>query len=452
MTHTSDPVHAFLEAASVPRDASHASGTLALAESLLAAHPEVAGSSIYTAAVLGDDVGIRRFLAGDPSLAVQQGGPYDWAPLTYLCFSRYLKFDRTRSDGFVRAATALLDAGADPNSGWFGADHQPAPTLESVLYGAAGIAHHGPLTRLLIERGADPNDDETPYHTPESYDNDALKALVESGKVTEDNLVMMLIRKHDWHDLDGAAYLLAHGADPNHQRRWGFTPLHHAIARDNRIEIITLLLDHGADPLRAQDGRNAVAMAAWRGRGDILTLFRSRGMTLALDGVDRLVAACALDDGAAIDEIRVSDPHLVTDLLSRDGQVLAEFAGNGNTAGVRRLLELGLNPGSVFEAGDGYWEVAPRSTALHVAAWRARPEVVALLIARGAPVDTRDGAGRTPLALAVRACVDSWWRERRTPESVSALLAAGASVDGVQYPSGYDAVDQVLRDHGAKPA
>jgi ankyrin repeat protein len=106
----------------------------------------------------------------------------------------------------------------------------------------------------------------------------------------------------------------------------------------------------------------------------------------------------------------------------------------------------------VFEAGDGYWEVAPRSTALHVAAWRARPEVVALLIARGAPVDTRDGAGRTPLALAVRACVDSWWRERRTPESVSALLAAGASVDGVQYPSGYDAVDQVLRDHGAKPA
>jgi hypothetical protein len=214
MTHTSDPVHAFLEAASVPRDASHASGTLALAESLLAAHPEVAGSSIYTAAVLGDDVGIRRFLAGDPSLAVQQGGPYDWAPLTYLCFSRYLKFDRTRSDGFVRAATALLDAGADPNSGWFGADHQPAPTLESVLYGAAGIAHHGPLTRLLIERGADPNDDETPYHTPESYDNDALKALVESGKVTEDNLVMMLIRKHDWHDLDGVAYLLAHGADP----------------------------------------------------------------------------------------------------------------------------------------------------------------------------------------------------------------------------------------------
>ena len=58
-----------------------------------------------------------------------------------------------------------------------------------MLYGAAGIAHHAPLTRLLLERGADPNDDETPYHTPESYDNDALKVLVESGRLTDDNLV-----------------------------------------------------------------------------------------------------------------------------------------------------------------------------------------------------------------------------------------------------------------------
>lgn len=452
MTHTAEQVHEFLRAATAPREGGHASGTLERADAMLAAFPAMAGNDIYAAAVLGDDQSVRRFLAANPRLAREKGGPYDWDPLTWLAFSRYLKLDRTRSDGFVRAATALLDAGADPNSGWFEPDHQPKPAFESVLYGAAGIAHHGPLTRLLIERGADPNDDETPYHTPESYDNDALKALVESGKLTADNLVTMLIRKHDWHDFDGAAYLLAHGADPNHQRIWGLTSLHHAIARDNRIEIITLLLDHGADPLREQDGRSAVAMAARRGRGDILALFRSRGTPMTLDGVDRLLVACALDDGAAIDEIRAQAPRLVAELLALDGQVLAEFAGNGNTAGVRRLLDLGVNPGAVFEKGDGYWEVPPRSTALHVAAWRARPAVVALLIARGAPVDTPDGAGRTPLALAVRACVDSWWRERRTPESVTALLAAGASVDGIPYPSGYDEVDQLLRNHGVRPA
>jgi ankyrin repeat protein len=450
MTHANDQVDEFLKAASAPREGGHSSGTLERAEALLAAHPELAATDIYTAAVLGDDSAVRRELGVNPGLALARGGPYDWDPLTWLCFSRFLKLDRSRSDGFVRAATALLDAGADPNGGWFEPDHEPEPTFESVLYGAAGIAHHGGLTRLLIERGADPNDDETPYHTPESYDNDALKVLVESGKVTADNLVMMLIRKHDWHDLDGAAYLLAHGADPNQQRRWGFTPLHHAIERDNRIEIITLLMDHGADPLREQEGRTAVAMAARRGRGDILTLFRARGFPADLDGVDRLVAACALNDGPAIDDITANAPHLVRELLALDGRVLAEFAGNGNTEGVRRLLDLGVNAGAVFEAGDGYWEVPPRSTALHVAAWRARPAVVALLIARGAPVDARDGAGRTPLALAVRACVDSWWRERRTPDSVAALLAAGASVTGVGYPSGYDEVDQLLRQHGAR--
>jgi hypothetical protein len=32
-----------------------------------------------------------------------------------------------------------------------------------VLYGAAGVAHHADMTRLLIDRGADPNDEETPY-------------------------------------------------------------------------------------------------------------------------------------------------------------------------------------------------------------------------------------------------------------------------------------------------
>jgi ankyrin repeat protein len=71
------------------------------------------------------------------------------------------------------------------------------------------------------------------------------------------------------------------------------------------------------------------------------------------------------------------------------------------------------------------------------------------LIERGAPVDTRDGMGRTPLMLAVKACVDSYWTERRSPESVAALLGAGATVAGVPFPSGYGAVDELLRARGA---
>jgi ankyrin repeat protein len=108
-----------------------------------------------------------------------------------------------------------------------------------------------------------------------------------------------------------------------------------------------------------------------------------------------------------------------------------------------------VNAGAVFEDGDGYWDVAPGSTALHVAAWRMRHDTVKLLVARGAPVEGRDGKGRTPLAMAVKACVDSYWMERRTTESVASLLAAGASAGNVAFPSGYSEVDDLLRNHGA---
>jgi ankyrin repeat protein len=108
-------------------------------------------------------------------------------------------------------------------------------------------------------------------------------------------------------------------------------------------------------------------------------------------------------------------------------------------------LDHGAEVTSVDEEGDGYWGLAKKSTALHAAAWRARHSTVKLLIERGAPVDARDGKGRTPLVLAVRACVDSFWSHRRSPESVAALLAAGASVENVAYPSGYTEVDELLR-------
>jgi len=449
MTNTADPTLAFIEAACVPRDAWHNTGTLELAESLLATDPGIATRDIHAAAVLGDDATVQRFLALDPRQATSKGGPYGWDALTHLCFSRYLKLDRNRSDDFVRTAAALLDAGADPNTGWFEADHQPNPAWESALYGAAGVAHHAPLTRLLIERGADPNDDEVPYHAPEGYDNDALEVLVESGKLTPDNLATMLIRKHDWHDSTGVAYLLQHGADPNHQRRSGFTALHHAIARDNLLAIISLLLDHGADPAQTQEGLSAFVIAARRGRGDLLDLFDRRGFSPVLPGVDRLIAACARNDAAAVDAIRHSEPDLVRDLQPMGGRLLAEFAGNGNTAGVGHLLDVGVPPGAVFEQGDGYWDVAPASTALHVAAWRMRHDTVKLLIARGAPLEARDGQDRTPLAMAVKACVDSYWMVRRTPESVAALLGAGASAGTVVFPSGYGEVDDLLRQYGA---
>src|SRR5438094_88598 len=55
MSNGDDPVASFIEAACVPRDTGHASGTLEHAEAILAAQPEVARSDVHTAAILGDD-------------------------------------------------------------------------------------------------------------------------------------------------------------------------------------------------------------------------------------------------------------------------------------------------------------------------------------------------------------------------------------------------------------
>jgi ankyrin repeat protein len=434
----------FIQAACVPTDASHASGTLERAEAIRAAHPDVAAASIHTAAILGDDVGVRRFLAADASSATSTGGPRGWDALTHLCFSRYLRLDRARSTGFFRAATALLDAGASASTGWWEPNHRPEPEWESALYGAAGIAHDAELTRLLLERGADPNDNETVYHTPESYDNAALEVLVGTGRLTADNLALLLVRKHDWHDEKGIGWLLEHGVDPKAQRWRGLDPLHHALLRGNSLAIIALLLDHGADPTRESRGTTGVALAARQGRGDVLELLRDRGVSIRLGGADALIAASATNDATAVRTIAEREPALVGEMISSGGALLAAFAGTGNADGVRQLLDLGIAVDAPFVEGDGYWGIARDSTALHVAAWRAHHDVVTLLVTRGGAVNARDGQGRTPLMLAVRACVDSYWAWRRSPESVRALLDAGASVLGVTHPSGYEPVDALI--------
>ncbi len=411
-----EPVDAFLRAA-----VWH--GGLDEAAAILLKHPTLPDESLHVAAVLGDVTRVTHFVASDPSVVHAKAGPWHAMPLVMLCLSRYLRLDAARSDAFLETARVLLDAGADPNGGFM--TEGQFPEYETPLYGAAGVAHHEGMTRLLLERGANPNDEEVAYHAPEGYELGALKAVVETGVITEAHLGTMLLRKCDWHDGPGVRYLLGKGADPNFLSRWKRTPMLHSILRDNGRHIVQQLLDAGGDPTVAVDGNSGGVLAAWRGRGDLLKMFDDAGITFELHGADALVAACARGDETQAKSLAGADPDAVGTVIAAGGNVLAPFAGVGNAAGVGLLLDLGVPVDAMYE-GDGYFDIAPDSTALHVACWRAAHAVVRLLIDRGADVHRRDGQGRTAIGLAVKACTDSFWMEMAAPDSVQALLDAGA--------------------------
>jgi len=71
---------------------------------------DVRSSDIHTAATLGDDAAVRRFLAADPGTPQPRAAHATWMR-SPICVSQLTCGSmRPRSDAFVRAATALLDA------------------------------------------------------------------------------------------------------------------------------------------------------------------------------------------------------------------------------------------------------------------------------------------------------------------------------------------------------
>jgi hypothetical protein len=75
----------------------------------------------------------------------------------------------------------------------------------------------------------------------------------------------------------------------------------------------------------------------------VLELFERRGVPIGLQGVERLIAACARDDATAIRAITADEPAFVGELLAEGGTLLAEFAAAANVEGVGRLLDLGVD-------------------------------------------------------------------------------------------------------------
>lgn len=314
------------------------------AERLRVHQPELARADIFCAAASGELERVRSLIGADPALATQRGGPQSWPPLLFVCYGRLPNAQAARNA--LAIARLLLDAGADPNAQFVMGD---GDYRFSALTGAIG---HGELeqpehpqaealARLLLSRGARPDDAQALYNTQFDDDPRWLALLAQYG-LDRDARV-------NWRTASGEPprifdYLLPQAVSRGHARRalW--------------------LLDHGADPnaRSTYDARSCHQAALVAGHPELARLLLERGATAApLNGRDAFIAACARDDAAEAE--RLLDGH--RDYLGFV-QPLIDAARAGKLETVQLLLRLGVDPNGAGVHGHRALHVACKHRAV----------------------------------------------------------------------------------------
>jgi ankyrin repeat protein len=423
-------------AARLVRDA--LAGRADRAEALLAADPSLARAGLDVALVLGDADAVAVALAADPALVHRELPGPGRRPLSCACHSAFLAPDRPRAPGVRRVVERLLDAGADPNE-TFDNEYGAMP----VLYGAAGVAHDPETTRLLLDRGANPDDGESVYHAVEAEDTACLEILLAHGATVRGTHALgNAIRKPPF-----VRVLLEHGdlrpADPE---------LRDALLWAREDEVAELLIGHGADlEARDDDGLTAYSRAARLGDHSMMALLERAGADTDADpvaawlgSVVRGTADLARPRPLARQRGGSGSPAPSPGAWRRaDAELLPMFASAGQDEVVERLLAAGV---PLHARG------IDQGTALHYAGMWGQPSTVELLLARGAEPNLMAGPPEHPgTALAWTA-----WGSRnldREGERVEdyvavaeALVAAGASVAGGMAEVAADDVAVLLEE------
>ena len=255
---------------------------------------------------------------------------------------------RQDSESGVRVAELLLLHGADVNTR--NTDHE-TPLHVASCFGKSGIV------QLLFDHGADAN--------AEAGDGTKLLHQVASGpyESQEDGIRI-------------AELLLKHGAEVDARSKAHLTPLHLA-SYVGKLEMVRLLLDHGADPEANAEGRSGEKPLHQVSYGK----YRSEE-----DGVR--VAQLLLEHGADVNTRR------------KDRQTPLHTASySGSVEIVRLLLNHGADPEANAEGSVG-------EKPLHIVSYgkyRSQEDgvrVALLLLERGADVNTRSNDHQTPLHLA----------------------------------------------------
>jgi hypothetical protein len=144
-----------------------------VAARVLAESPDLAAGNPYLACAIGDETALRQATKADPDWVNRPGGPLRLPPLVAVTHSSLCQVPEFR-ERLHQCASFLLSVGADANQR-IGLRWPPASVSAadddhplSALFGAAGKNHDLELTKILLQAGADPNDNESLYHSLET--------------------------------------------------------------------------------------------------------------------------------------------------------------------------------------------------------------------------------------------------------------------------------------------
>jgi ankyrin repeat protein len=374
---------------------------------------------IHDAAACGNVDGVRTLLDADVRL-VDLADALGGTPL-----------HRAVLGGSPDVVTLLLDRGANIHAvhgsagGLAGGLVHDVHAVDLAIWGGRRRPGHLDIARVLVSRGATYDltvasalgdldgvrrildDDPSRIRETRPCGRRPLPTAVEFGR---DDIVRLLLER-------GAN---PRWEEPNAPRG---TTVHSAAARGN-LEVLTLMLNHGADPNEEIDSTSsAVAFAA---TPEIRALLESHGAGLGpyepnwIEDDDQLARVAA----------RPQDPYFLGCAFTMSAE---------NPTALARLLGAGLRMPDVHTTCQGYlvrpdalrtllahgmspdqmnWQ---HQTLLHHAATQDTSECAAILLDAGATMTARDDEYRsTPLAWAARA---------NKPKMVEFLLSRGAPVN-----------------------
>jgi hypothetical protein len=179
-------------------------------------------------------------------------------------------------------------------------------------------------------------------------------------------------------------------------------------------------------------------MAVQRGHREIAALLEQRGASTEVSALDRLLGAAGHASRDALGRL-IADAHQVS-IAPQDQRLLPDLTMNHASGAVRALLELGCPVDTRGSHG---------ATALHWACWKGYPDLVELLLDRGAPLTTEDRQFHaTPAGWFTHGVQNCDERGGDYPAVARLLLDAGATLPAAGLPTGDAAVDAVLRERG----